>query len=222
VQIPSTQPALWCWLRGEDRGELLLRGKEITRDLSEAFHLDGIIEGFKFGGADLGRDLTGYEDGTENPVGNAAADAAIVKNGEPGMGGSSFAAVQLWKHDLETFSSMPQQQQDLIIGRRKSDNEEIDDAPESAHVKRTAQESFNPEAFLLRRSMPWADGSGEGLMFVAFGCSVDAFEAQLTRMAGLEDTIVDAIFRFSVPVTGSYYWCPPMRDDHLDLSALQD
>ena len=32
-------------------------------------------------------------------------------------------------------------------GRRHRDNEELDDAPPSAHVKRTAQESFTPEAF---------------------------------------------------------------------------
>jgi putative iron-dependent peroxidase len=183
--------------------------------------LELVTDGFKFGSAERGHDLTGYEDGTENPDGSAAADAAIVTNGGPGMDGSSFAAVQLWTHDLESFSSMTQQQQDLIIGRRKSDNEEIDDAPESAHVKRTAQESFDPEAFVLRRSMPWADGSGEGLIFVAFGRTLDAFEAQLRRMAGLEDSITDALFRFSLPVTGGYYWCPPVRDGRVDLSALQ-
>lgn len=49
---------------------------------------------------------------------------------------------------------MPRQQQDHTIGRERDSNEEIDDAPESAHVKRTTQESFEPEAFVLRRSMP--------------------------------------------------------------------
>ena len=39
-------------------------------------------------------------------------------------------------------------------------------APESAHVKRTAQESFSPEAFVLRRSMPWADCGQAGLAFL--------------------------------------------------------
>jgi hypothetical protein len=33
----------------------------------------------------------------------------------------------------------------------------------------------------VRRSMPWADAASEGLMFVAFGHSFDAFEAQLRR-----------------------------------------
>ena len=116
---------------------------------------------------------------------------------------------------------MPSEQQDNSIGRRRSDNEELEDAPESAHVKRTAQESFEPEAFVLRRSMPWADAQRAGLVFVAFGRSFDAFEAQLNRMAGAEDGIADAMFTFTRPVTGAYFWCPPMSDGRLDLSALE-
>ena len=68
--------------------------------------------------------------------------------------------------------------------------------------------------------MPWADESGEGLVFVAFGRSFDAFEAQLRRMTGLEDGITDGLFRFTRPVSGSYFWCPPVDGDTLDLSAV--
>jgi putative iron-dependent peroxidase len=68
--------------------------------------------------------------------------------------------------------------------------------------------------------MPFADPTGEGLIFVAFGKSFDAFEVQLRRMVGLEDGITDALFRFSRPTTGGYYWCPPVRDGRLDLRAL--
>jgi putative iron-dependent peroxidase len=106
------------------------------------------------------------------------------------------------------------------MGRRRGDNEEIEDAPESAHVKRTAQESFDPEAFVVRRSMPWVEGLHAGLVFVAFGRSFDAFEAQLDRMVGAEDGITDALFRFTRPLTGAYFWCPPCSTQGLDLSAL--
>ena len=58
-------------------------------------------------------------------------------------------------------------------------------------------------------------------MFVSFGKSFDAFIAQLKRMAGLDDGIEDALFRFTRPETGGYYWCPPVRDGRLDLSALK-
>ena len=115
---------------------------------------------------------------------------------------------------------MSRSEQDASIGRRRDDNEELEDAPPSAHVKRTAQESFDPEAFVLRRSMPWAEGVRAGLVFVAFGRSFDAFEAQLNRMMGLEDGVTDALFRFTRAVTGAYYWCPPVKGLRLDLRAL--
>jgi len=128
--------------------------------------------------------------------------------------------VQQWVHDLDDFLTRPQEEQDDTIGRRKSDNEEMDDAPDTAHVKRAAQEDYDPEAFILRRSMPWADAAHEGLIFVAFGKSFDAFNSILTRMIGEEDGQVDALFSFTTPVTGSYFWCPPVRDGDLNLSQL--
>ena len=130
-------------------------------------------------------------------------------------------AIQQWQHDLNGFAALPSEEQDNIMGRRKSDNEELDDAPESAHVKRTAQESFTPEAFIVRRSMPWTENGKSGLMFVAFGRTLNAFEVQLRRMSGLEDGIIDGLYRYSRPLNGGYYWCPPMKDGRMDLSAVQ-
>ena len=113
-----------------------------------------------------------------------------------GLDGSSYVAVQQWVHDLDAFEALGDTERDHSIGRRLADNEELDDAPEAAHVKRTAQESFDPPAFVLRRSMPWMVSMQAGLMFVAFGKSHQAFEQQMRRMAGHEDGIVDALFTF--------------------------
>jgi porphyrinogen peroxidase len=216
-EVPSTQTDLWCQIRADEPGQALHTARTLEAILHPAFRLDRLVDGFMYGG---GRDLTGYEDGTENPEGEAATEAAIVSDGAPGLTGGSFVAVQQWVHDLDHFESLEQDDRDNIIGRRLSDNEELDDAPVSAHVKRTAQESFDPEAFILRRSLPWADASGEGLMFVAFGKSLDAFEVQMRRMAGLEDGVLDGLFRFSRPISGASFWCPPTIKGHLDLSAL--
>lgn len=212
VDIPSSQHALWCWLRGGDRGELLHRSRRIEAALAPALRLVQKTDAFRYDG---GRDLTGYEDGTENPEGEDAIAAAIVAEGADA--GSSCVAVQHWVHDLDGFDALQPEERDNIMGRRRSDNEELDDAPQSAHVKRTAQESFTPEAFVLRRSMPWSDGAQAGLLFVAFGHSFDAFEAQLRRMVGLEDGIADGLFRFTRPTSGGYYWCPPLREGRLAL-----
>jgi putative iron-dependent peroxidase len=68
--------------------------------------------------------------------------------------------------------------------------------------------------------MPWTAGQRCGLVFTAFGASFDAFEAQLRRMVGAEDGTTDALFQFTRPLTGAYFWCPPLRKGRLDLSAL--
>lgn len=217
LDIPATPAALWCWLRGEDNGKLFHVTRKLEQLLAPAFRLSHSLSTFKY---DSGRDLTGYEDGTENPEGDEALAAAIVAGQGSGLDGSSFVAVQQWVHQMEAFSNLPQQEQDNIMGRRLADNAELDDAPLSAHVKRTAQESFDPEAFILRRSMPWAEQGKGGLAFVAFGKSLAAFEAQWRRMTGQEDGICDALFRFTRPVTGAYFWCPPLANQQLDLSAL--
>jgi len=217
IEIPTSPFALWIWLLGDDRGDLLHRGLEFEEDLAPDFVLEDVIEGFQYRES---RDLTGYVDGTENPEGEAAAAAAIVHAAGPGLDGSSFVAVQQWAHDLDRFRAFGQRRRDETIGRRQSDNEEMADAPSSAHVKRAAQEDFTPEAFMVRRSMPWVEGLQAGLLFVAFGKSFDAFEAVLRRMIGSEDGVRDALFDFSRPVSGSYYWCPPVTGDRLDLSAM--
>jgi len=90
----------------------------------------------------------------------------------------------------------------------------------ATHVKRTAQEDYDPPAFMVRRSLPWDSGREQGLEFVAYVNSLDRFEVMMRRMAGLEDGIVDALFQFSRPVSGGYYWCPPLAAGRLDLSAL--
>jgi len=96
----------------------------------------------------------------------------------------------------------------------------LKDAPPSAHIKRTAQEDFEPPTFVVRRSMPWALGQQAGLVFVAFGKSFDAFEAQMRRMVGQDDGVTDALFKISKPVTGAFFWCPPLHEGRLDLRLL--
>jgi porphyrinogen peroxidase len=215
VKVPSTPGTLWCWIRGDDLGDLLHLTRKVQKALAPAFVAHHVVDAFRHSWSGThGKDLTGFEDGTENPEGEVAIKAAFAAEG------SSYVAVQQWVHDLDAFEQLTDELANHSIGRHRVTNEELEDSPESAHVKRTAQESFEPEAFVLRRSMPWMMSMQAGLMFVAFGKSFDAFEAQMRRMAGFDDGITDALFTISKPVNGAYYWCPPMRGGQLDLRQL--
>ncbi|MGP2478118.1 hypothetical protein ACTUQZ_14795, partial [Listeria monocytogenes] len=50
------------------------------------------------------RDLTGYLDGTANPHGKDAREAAVVAKGP--LAGGAFALTQRFVHDLQRFSAL--------------------------------------------------------------------------------------------------------------------
>lgn len=217
VAFPSTQGALWAFVRGDERGVVLDRCMGIQRKLGAGWRLLEEVDAFRYR---EGRDLTGYEDGTENPKGDAAVEAAVIASGREGVLGGSFVAVQRFVHDLARFEKLEVAARDAIIGRRFDTNEEIPDAVATAHVKRSAQESFDPPAFMLRRSMPWGDLREHGLYFVAYVESLDRFERVLRRMAGLDDGQLDGLLGMTRATSGGYYFCPPMHDGAADLRAL--
>ncbi len=199
IELHGLSSELWLWLRGDDPGVVFHQQRSAQQILGAGFELVHVTAAFRHR---EGRDLSGFVDGTENPQFQEAINVALRADG------SSLVAVQRWRHrfnDLERYSPA---QQDQLIGRRQSDDVELEDAPETAHVKRTAQEDFAPQAFVLRRSMPWAEQIEAGLYFTAFATDLYAFEAQLKRMTGAEDGIVDSLFQFSEPEFTAYYWCP--------------
>jgi len=123
--------ALCLWLRGNARGDVLRLSREAAALLAPAFSREKVVDCFRHGwnGKDAVRDLTGYEDGTENPKDDDAVHAAIADGMGPGLDGGSYFAVQQWQHDMDAFARMSALQKDHMIGRRLSDNEELDDAP---------------------------------------------------------------------------------------------
>jgi putative iron-dependent peroxidase len=215
VHTPSDQNALWIWLREQNPSACFDLSLKLHQVLDADFTLVEEVSTFVHR---EGRDLSGYEDGTENPKGDKAAEAAIVATGA--LQGSSFVAVQRWIHDLTRFQALDALERDQIIGRRMEDNQEIPDAPVSAHIRRSAQEDFDPPAFMVRRSMPWSEGGSHGLYFVAFGESLDRYERVLRRMVGLDDGVVDGLFAFTRPVSGGYFWCPPQQAGRISLAVL--
>ena len=222
LKLPETPVDLLVWLRAtpaQDRGDLLTISRQVQALLGDTFVLTETVEAFQHlsksgkNSKGINRDLTGYEDGTENPKGQKAVDFGFAPDG------GSFLAVQKWQHKWENITKMSPTEQNQAFGRNKQSNAELETAPPSAHIKRTTQEDFTlsdgTEGFSLRRSMPWSDGANSGLMFAAFGKSFEAFELQLARMVGADDGITDAVFKMSKPLTGSFFWCPPAVDGEI-------
>lgn len=234
VAWPHSPADLWLWLRAaptQDVGHLLNISQQLHSLLHPAFELLDAVDAFRHmekGDEEAGvsRDLTGFQDGTENPKGRKALAAAFAADG------SSFVAIQHWQHRWARIHGMSKHEQDHAMGRDRASNEELEGAPESAHIKRTTQEDFTlsdgSEGFSWRRSMPWVAGDASGLHFVTFGKSFEAFELQLARMSGADkvskDGITDAVLQMSQPLRTSYFWCPPMHGagskKQLDLSFL--
>ena len=211
INIPATHGDIFVFIRDQEPGKVAIRSLKVRNILASCFDIQIQINGFRYLAKpdQNGRDLTGYEDGTENPTGNDAINAVTNEDG------SCFVVVQQWLHDLNKFNTYPQKLKDHTIGRRLSDNEELDNAPASSHVNRTDQASFESDADILRRSMPFSNQSGDGLMFLAYCENLDRFEMQMRRMAGLNDGIIDALFTFSQPINSAYFYCPAIENGQL-------
>ena len=209
--MPATQADVWALVPARDPGQVFERAEGLIAALAPHAAL---VEATPLFSYRQGHDLSGYKDGTENPTGDDAWAAALASDG------GSFVLVQRWLHFRDRFAALQPTLRDHVVGRRLDDDEEIAEAPETAHVKRTAQEDFEPPAFMLRRSMPWGEGRRHGLQFLAFVAAIDAAQAQLDRMMGLEDGLQDALLAHSQAETGSYYWCPLWNGHALALPAL--
>jgi putative iron-dependent peroxidase len=94
--VPSTQQAAWLMLQGATQGKIVANLQKLEAFLQPGFVVVDSLPTFH----NASHDLTGYEDGTENPKGTKAVKAAIVSAGT-GLSGSSFVSVQRWVHDLD-------------------------------------------------------------------------------------------------------------------------
>jgi putative iron-dependent peroxidase len=162
------------------------------------------------------RDLTGFIDGTENPSLIDAPELAVIADGRPGAGGT-ILLLQKWEHDAASWESLSDEEQEQVIGRRKSDSVELDDKPESSHVASTDQDRFGK---IFRRNMPYGTVTDHGTMFVGFSPEQQPLEAMLESMAGLSSGVRDELTRYTRPLTGAYYFVP--STDSLRSVAISD
>jgi putative iron-dependent peroxidase len=148
-------------------------------------------------------DLTGFIDGTENPTLIEAAQVVLIPEGGPGAGGT-ILLLQKWAHDAAAWEALATGDQELVIGRRKADSEELEDKPDDSHVASTDQDTFGK---IFRRNTPYGTVTEHGTMFVGFCREQRPLAAMLESMAGVGGA-PDALTRFTTPLTGAYYFVP--------------
>lgn len=158
------------------------------------------------------RDLSGFVDGTENPAGEETRrEVAVIADGVDA--GGSYVLVQRWEHNLKQLNRMSIPDQEMIIGRTKEANEEIDGdlRPDTSHLSRVDLKEEGKGLKILRQSLPYGTASGtHGLYFCAYCARLYNIEQQLLSMFGDTDGKRDGMLRFTKPVTGGYYFAPSL------------
>ncbi|MGA7341988.1 MAG: Dyp-type peroxidase [Terracidiphilus sp.] len=159
------------------------------------------------------RDVIGFVDGTENPRGDAALEAALVGDEDAFFAGGSYIIVQKYLHDMKAWNALSTEAQERIIGRRKLSDVELDDAekPTSAHNALTVIEENGKEVKILRDNMPFGrPGYGEfGTFFIGYSRTPRITETMLENMfVGRPPGNYDRLLDFSRAVTGNLFFAP--------------
>jgi putative iron-dependent peroxidase len=159
------------------------------------------------------RDLIGFVDGTENPRGTLALEAALVGEEDALFAGGSYVIVQKYLHDMKGWNSLSTEAQERIIGRKKLSDIELDDAakPTSAHNALTVIVENGKEVKILRDNMPFGQpGRGEfGTYFIGYSRTPRVTELMLENMfVGRPPGNYDRLLDFSRAVTGGLFFAP--------------
>jgi putative iron-dependent peroxidase len=184
---------------------------QIVARLGSAVTVVDETHGFKFFDQ---RDMIGFVDGTENPVGPESVDAVLIGDEDPAFAGGSYVIVQKYLHDLKGWNALPVERQELIIGRNKLSDIELEDTvkPSYAHNALTSiTDESGKELKIVRDNMPFGEiGKGEfGTYFIGYARSPSRIERMLQNMfVGNPPGNYDRLLDFSRATTGSLFFVP--------------
>jgi porphyrinogen peroxidase len=213
----STPGDLLFHIRAERQDLCFALASEIMDRLRGAVTVRDEVNGFKY--FDM-RDLLGFVDGTENPVGAVAGAAVLMGDEDPAFTGGSYVIVQKYVHDLLSWNALPVEAQEQVIGRTKLSDIELDDAvkPADSHVAlNTLVDPDGTQRQILRDNMPFGSpGQGEfGTYYIGYARTPSVTEAMLRRMfLGSPPAAHDRILDFSTAITGTLFFVPAV--DFLD------
>jgi len=183
---------------------------QIMEKIGDAVSIADEVQGFRYF---EDRDLIGFVDGTENPRGAVALEAALVGGEDAPFAGGSYVLVQKYLHDMKTWNALSTEEQERIIGRKKLSDIELDDSvkPSNAHSALTVIEENGKELKILRDNMPFGQpGRGEfGTYFIGYCRTPRITELMLENMfVGRPPGNYDRLLDFSRPVTGGLFFAP--------------
>ena len=159
------------------------------------------------------RDLVGFVDGTENPRGEAIADAALVGGEDAAFTGGSYVMVQKYLHDMNGWNALSTEAQEKIIGRKKLSDIELDASvkPTCSHSSLTTIAENGKEMKILRDNMPFGSAAqGEfGTYFIGYCRTPRTLEQMLENMfVGRPPGNYDRLLDYSRAVTGNLFFAP--------------
>jgi porphyrinogen peroxidase len=160
------------------------------------------------------RDLLGFVDGTENPEGPLAVSATEIGDEDPDFSGGCYVHVQKYLHDMASWESLSVTEQELVIGRTKLEDIEMDDdaKPANAHIAlNVIEDEDGNELKIVRHNMPFGEiGKGEfGTYFIGYSRTAAVTERMLSNMfIGDPPGNTDHILEFSTAVTGGKFFTP--------------
>ena len=206
--MPATQADVFVWVAGASYDNVFDVANSAVQSLIASLTLVRETTGWVY---QHNRDLTGFQDGTENPDLVEAPGVVLISEDEPGAGGS-ILLLQKWKHHSDAWLQLSVEKQEQVIGRTKLDSIEFPEnvMPSDSHVTRTTLVENGEELKIFRRNMPYGDVSDHGTMFVGFAKQQHRLQRMLEQMAGVPDNVRDALTLYTQPQTGAFYYVPAL------------
>ncbi|WP_044042834.1 Dyp-type peroxidase [Caballeronia insecticola] len=183
---------------------------QMLNKLGDAVTVVDEVHGFRY--FDL-RDMVGFVDGTENPTGRSATNYTIIGDEDADFAGGSYVIVQKYLHNLDAWNGLTVEQQELIIGREKLSDVELDESikPSCSHSSLTTIDENGQEVKILRHNMAFGrPGSKEfGTYFIGYAKTPKPIEQMLENMfVGRPPGNYDRLLDYSRAVTGGLFFVP--------------
>jgi len=214
---PSTPGDLLFHIRAEAMDVCFELAGRIVDAMAGAVTVVDEVHGFRFFD---NRDLLGFVDGTENPDGPLAVSATQIGDEDPDFAGSCYVHVQNYVHDMSAWNALSVTEQQLVIGRTKLEDIELDDdeKPANSHLAlNVIEDDDGNELKIVRHNMPFGEvGKPEfGTYYIGYSRTPAVTERMLRNMfIGDPPGNTDRILDFSTAVTGSMFFTPTV--DFLD------